>query len=81
MMGILEELNERMKRIEILLQTKDPVKDTRMVDSSFIIRDLNVSRSVFHNRILPELIERKIIKKISGKYKARLCDYEEYKRC
>jgi hypothetical protein len=80
-MGILEEINERLKKIEAYMQNAPAVRleDTSFIDTNTMIDELNVGASTFNNKVLPELLTRGVVKKIAGRYKARRCDFEQYK--
>lgn len=66
----LEQIAERMAH--------NSLSSTRLVDVKYITHDLGVSRMMFHNDLLKKM---PFMFRLTpgGSYKARLCDYEQWK--
>lgn len=83
-MGILEQILSEVqslhKEIETIKKGQNLSADTTMIDLPEMAVELGYSQGHFRNVVMPRLMNAGIIKKYGGRYKARRCDFESYKR-
>lgn len=82
-MGILEIILQKLEKMEVDLQKikqSDPEINTSMISTDVMAQELDMNMNSFRNIMMPKLVNMKVIKKIGGRYKARRCDFEQFKK-